>query len=92
MNRIGTDPIDPASLKVMREGAREGTDWYAYENHAMDSADLGNLRFLLCGSGATFATPPKTYPDSAMGIGWSYVFIGKVNVQTGEIEEIVAEA
>ncbi len=26
-------------------------------------------------------------PDSHLGIGWKYVLVGKVNLESGEIEE-----
>jgi hypothetical protein len=49
--------------------------------------NLGHLQFLCCGPGCTFETAPERTPDSHLGIGWRYLLVGKVNLETGEIEE-----
>jgi hypothetical protein len=28
-------------------------------------------------------------PDSHLGIGWKYLLVGKVNLESGEIEEVI---
>lgn len=71
------------ALQAMR--TRGGT-WAAYQNHALDSADLGHLRFLKIGAGCTFEAPPQRYPDRPDTIGWRYLYVGMVNFATGQIE------
>ena len=75
--------LDEDALKQMRE--RGGT-WAAYENRALDSSTRGHHQFLKVGEGCTHTTPPLTYPaDTSSGTGWKYVFIGMVNLETGEV-------
>lgn len=68
----------------MRDRSSGGT-WAAYQNVALDSADLGHLRFLKYGPDCTLKEPPARYPDTADFIGWRYVYIGTVNLETGEV-------
>jgi hypothetical protein len=86
---LGTEKPDPAMLQILRERLKPGQSWFAYQNHAMDSASLGHLQFLCCGPGCTFAEPPQRMPDSHLGIGWKYLLVGKVNLESGEIEEVI---
>ena len=83
---LGKVEISPEALQQMRE---RGGDWYAYQNHAMDSADLGGLQFLQCGEGRTYQTPPARMPDTQHAIGWRFLLVGKVNLESGEIVELV---
>lgn len=84
---VVSGPIDPDVLAVMRERAREGTKWAAYENKALDSKNAGHLQFLMVGEGCTYNDGPAKYPsDSAHGMGWRYLFVGHVNLETGAIE------
>ena len=85
MNKmIGNQKVAEEALVQMRE--MEGS-WAAYQNHAMDSSDLGGLRFLRFGEGATFAEPPERYPDTPkLGTGWRHLHVGTVNLETGDIE------
>jgi len=46
---VGNLTIGPDALRQMHEGNRPGTQWAAFQNHAMDSVDLGGLRFLQVG-------------------------------------------
>jgi hypothetical protein len=73
----------PEALQQMRD---RGGLWAAYENHALDSADLGHLRFLKYGPDCTLKEPPQRYPDTSLGVGWKYVYIGTVNLETGEVD------
>lgn len=79
---IGNAKPDSEALQQMHE---RGGDWAAYQNHAMDSAGLGELRFLQYGEGRTFATPPDRYPDTQHGTGWRHLLVGHVNLESGEI-------
>jgi len=81
---LGNTKIDETPLQAMRE---RGGDWFAYQNHALDSASLGDLQFLQCGEGRTYQTRPSRMPDTAHAIGWKYLLVGKVNLETGMIEE-----
>lgn len=81
---LGDATIHPTVLQTLRE---RGGDWFAYQNHAMGSAGLGDLQFLQCGEGRTYPTPPARMPDTQHAIGWKYLLVGKVNLETGEIVE-----
>lgn len=76
--------ISEDAIDQMRQ---RGGKWAAYQNHAMDSRNLGHLRFLKFGEGCTFETPPPKYPDTQYGTGWSYVHVGTVNLESGDIED-----
>jgi hypothetical protein len=85
MNKLlGENKIHETPLQTMR---KRGGDWYAYQNHAMDSAGLGDLQFLQCGEGRTYPTPPTRMPDTQHAIGWKYLLVGKVNLETGQVTE-----
>ena len=87
MKLLGNATISPEAFATMRERNRLGTDWAAFQNHALDSADLGGLRFLQIGEGCTFATPPERYPNTQFGTGWRHLLVGFVNLETGTIVE-----
>jgi hypothetical protein len=92
MNRLlGNEGPDPEVLTILRERLKEGQRWAAYQNHAMDSASLGHLQFLKVSPGCTFQTAPERMPDSPQLIGWPYLHVGFVNLETGQIEEAEAE-
>ena len=84
---LGTEKPDPAVLKIHRERLKPGQAWFAYQNVALDSANLGHLNFLCCGPGCTFAEAPSRLPDTAQSINWRYVLVGRVDMETGEIVE-----
>ena len=84
-NALGETEITEEALQQMRE--RGGT-WAAYQNHDIGSAGLGDLRFLQVGEGCTFKEAPNKYPDTQFGIGWRFLHVGFVNLETGEINEI----
>jgi len=77
--------MDEETLKVMQD--RGGT-WAAYVNSDFGSDGLGHIQALRYGPGCTYETPPRTYPaDTKHGMGWRYILLGRVNLQTGEIDE-----
>lgn len=82
------EEIGEEALAQMKERAQPETRWAAYENKALDSITLGELRFLKIGKGCTFAAPPERYPDTAHGTGWRHWFVGYVNLDTGKIEPV----
>jgi len=81
---IGEYEIGEASLQQMRE--RKGT-WAAYQCHALDSTNIGTMRFLKVGQGCTYETAPATLPDSHLGTGWSFTLVGFVDLDSGKIIE-----
>src|ERR1700735_5494359 len=85
-NKVIGPKIDADALRQMRE--RGGT-WAVYQNHAMDSADLGVLQFLQVGEGCTFAIAPERYPDTQFGPGWRYLLVGRIDLESGAIAESV---
>jgi hypothetical protein len=87
MNRLlGNESPDPEVMAILRERLKDGQRWAAYQNHAMDSASLGHLQFLKVGPGCTFEIAPERMPDSQYIIGWKYLHVGFVNLETGQIE------
>ena len=79
----------PEAVEAMQDSPYNFPDtrWAAYENHALDSATAGELRFLAVGPQNTYQVAPDRYPDSQLGVGWKFVHIGWVNLETGAIEE-----
>jgi hypothetical protein len=82
--------VHPDALKNMKASLHnlETTRWAAYENHALDSSNLGDMRFLAVGPENTFKMPPTRYPDSHTGTGWAYQFIGWVDLSSGTVTEV----
>jgi hypothetical protein len=78
---------DPEVLQLLRERLKPGQSWAAYQSMDMSSVTLGDLRFLLVGPDATFATAPESFPDSHLGIGWRFRHIGHVDLEVGKIVE-----
>lgn len=77
----------PEPLETMRAYTLKSPDtrWAAYQNADLSSADCGSLRFLAVGPNNTFRDPPDRYPDSALGTGWRFLFVGWVSLETGEV-------
>lgn len=75
--------VMPVLHKRVREC--EGAIFFAYMNVDLSSRDLGDVRFLLCGPNCTYKEPPKTFPDSHLGIGWRYTIQGRVDLPTGRV-------
>ena len=80
---LGNEPIGPEALETMRS---RGGDWFAYQSHDTGSRTLGHLTFLQCGPERTFKVPPPHAPDGPHGLGWRYLLVGKVNLETGAIK------
>lgn len=85
----GDDRPSAAALSQMVIGAAmyPGVRYAAYQNHDLGSEHLGHLRFLAVGPNNTFKAQPLHFPDTQSEIGWRYVFVGWVNLETGEITE-----
>ena len=80
--------VSPEAVEQMRKSPYnfEDTRWAAYQNQALDSADVGQLQFLAIGPQNTHKEPPPHMPDSHLGIGWKYQFVGWVNLDTCQVE------
>ncbi len=75
--------VHEEALAQMR---RHGGRWAAYENQAMDSSNAGHMQFLRFGPACTYAQPPSAYPaDTVHGMGWRYVLIGEVGLNSGVV-------
>lgn len=72
--------VEEENLASMR---KLGGKWAAYQNVAMDSADLGRFIFLRIGPNNTFQTPPDKAPDGPHGTGWKYAYKGWVDLPLG---------
>lgn len=81
---LGNPTISSEALETMRS---RGGDWFAFQSHDMSSATLGDLQFLQCGPECTYKTPPERMPDTQHGLGWRFLLVGKVNLESGEIEK-----
>lgn len=80
-----TKRIDPVALSIMQA---RGGEWAVYENKAIDSLNLGHLQFLKVGPGCTYLNPPTTYPaDTPHGMGWRYLYVGKLDLGRGDVLE-----
>lgn len=87
---IAVDKIHEEALQQMRE---RGGSWAVYENRALDSSNAGHLQFLQYGPGRTYLEPPGRYPvDNVHGMGWRYLYVGTVNLGTGEVEPLKVES
>ena len=85
-------PVDPSAIDehalTQMQAFSAGTPtttWHAYRNEALDSAALGDLRFLAVGPDCTLKEAPKSYPDSHLGTGWAYQHCGTVDLATGKV-------
>jgi hypothetical protein len=88
-NLIGdVKPDDSALTQMKLLGDDKENRWLAYQNHELGHRDCGHLRFLKCGPqcGVT-EWPLKRLPDFQGQINWRYVFVGFVNLDTGDITE-----
>ena len=81
---IGEYEIGDDALATMQE--RGGT-WAAYQCMALDSRNIGTMRFLKVGAGCTYETAPQSLPDSQFGTGWSFQLVGMVDLEKGVIDD-----
>ena len=82
---MGDPTIAPEVIKTMKEFAKPGCRWAAYQNHAMDSYKCGEVQYLKVGPGCTFTTRPERMPDTKYDLGWKYLFVGWVDLEQGKI-------
>jgi len=74
--------VGEEALAAMR---KRGGTWAAYQNMDMGHPDLGGVRCLKIGPDCTFHGPPDRMPDTQHGIGWRYLHVGWVDLETGMI-------
>jgi hypothetical protein len=85
---IGEEKASPEALEKMQDYVKKSpsTRWCAYQNHALDSANCGHLQFLAVGPDNTFKEAPEKYPaDTSSGMGWRYLHVGWVDLETGKV-------
>ncbi len=88
---VGDGKISEVALQQMARLETVGTRWAAFQNMDLSSGDCGDLRFLAVGPYNTLKVAPERYPDSAIGVGWRYLFVGWVDfgpsTNTGKVVE-----
>jgi hypothetical protein len=87
VSTISSGEIDPEVLEIMRSRHSEGKKWAAYRNSDLSSPNAGHLTFLQVGEGCTYPTAPPKHPDTPSLIGWRYLLIGFVELESGDIVE-----
>lgn len=87
---IGSDKAAPEALKSMKTSPCNFADtkWYAYQNHDLGHYDIGHLQFLAVGSQNTFKDAPNRMPDTRTSLGWRYIKVGIVNLESGEVNDL----
>jgi len=84
----GDERPAPSALAAMRSSAGNlpGTRWAVYQNHDIGHRDLGHLQFIAVGPQNTLKEATERAPDTqACGMGWRYLHVGWVNLETGAI-------
>ena len=84
---IGEKKIDTDVVMalVTSEANHEDTTWHAYENHDIGHSHAGEIQFLAVGKSNTIKEPPARLPDSGLGLGWRYQYVGMVDIIEGVI-------
>jgi hypothetical protein len=78
---------NPAALARMRSSPCNFSDtrWAAYQNYDFDHPDFGHVQFLAVGSRNTIKAAPKFMPNTPGCFNWSYVFVGYLDLSSGEV-------
>lgn len=71
--------------EALTEMCDRGGSWACYQNHDLGASNVGHLQFIKYGPDCTFKTPPAKCPDTQHALGWRYVFVGIVDLETGDI-------
>lgn len=88
---LGNAKAAPETLEILRQRTAEhpGMRWAAYQHRrpydmSPEQRDnLGHLQFVAVGPECKFKVAPERLPDTN---NWRYLFVGWVNLATGEIE------
>ena len=85
---IGDEKAADEALAQMKSSPynHPDTKWAAYQNHDLGSRNIGHLQFLAIGPQNTFKEAPARAPDGPSGLGWRYVYVGWINLETGKVE------
>lgn len=102
--RIGTSTVpdligdfpdgvaSPGSIKALRDRhadfGKPDDRVAVYQNQALDSANSGHIVFLIVGPTRTLKEAPKHAPDGPYGMGWRYLHVGFLNLETNELEKV----
>lgn len=84
------EPHENPLLQMKAPHVMKHWRWAAYQNQALDSMNHGHVIFLAFGAGCTYENDealPAYAPDGTYGLGWKYLHVGYVNLETGDIEE-----
>lgn len=74
-------------LRIRQENFGKSKDRVAvYQNQAMDSAKAGHLVFIIIGPERTLEQAPSRAPDGSYGMGWRYLHVGFLNLETNQLE------
>lgn len=57
-----------------------------YQNQALDSVQYGHLVFIIIGPGRTLTEAPSKAPDGPYGMGWRYLHVGYLDLETNQLE------
>ena len=79
-----SEPV--VSPEILKDLKTRGGDWAAFRNEVMDSVSFGHVICLKVGPDCTHKTPPPHAPDGAHGLGWKYLFVGMVDLETGMLK------
>ncbi len=58
-----------------------------YQNQALDSESAGSLVFIIIGPERTLREAPPKAPDGAYGMGWRFLHVGFLNLETNQLEK-----
>ena len=74
-------------LRARREAFGKPDDRVAiYQNQALDSNNAGHLVFIIVGSARTLKEAPPKAPDGPYGMGWRYLHVGFLDLETNQLE------
>lgn len=76
------------ALRIRNENHGKPDDKVAvYQNQSLDSDDAGSFLFIVVGSHRTLTEAPPCAPDGPYGIGWKYLHVGFLNLETNQLEQ-----
>ncbi len=58
-----------------------------YQDQALDSAAAGSLVFIIIGPERTLKEAPVKAPDGPYGMGWRFLHVGFLNLETNQLEK-----
>lgn len=73
--------------------SQPGDLWHAYQNHALDSSQLGDLVFVVTGPQRTIKEdPPASMPSGGVvPTPWAWLYVGPVDLENKTIDGIPFE-